>query len=99
MVTLILLFIFVAPHVIDFHDRPIERTLPPSQVLVKSDGHNGLMYQIDLTTLSSFKSAGNLKSEFLAAVRPISGDVTMDRYQPVTAPNGKIIAYRVWAHR
>ena len=100
MVTLILLFIFVSPRFIDFHDRPVERTLPPSQVLVKSDGHNGLMYQVDVATLASFQDAGDLESEMRAAVRPISGDVTIDKYQPVKGPDGKkIIAYRVWAHR
>ena len=99
MVTLILLFIFVAPHVIDFHDRPIERTLPPSQVLVTSDGHNGLTYQIDLETLAAFPNAGDLKSEFQAVIVPISGDVAISRYQPVRGADGKVIAYRVWAHR
>jgi hypothetical protein len=99
MVSLILLFIFVSPRFIDFHDRPVERTLPLSQVMVKSDGHNGLMYQIDVATLSSFHQAGDLKSEFRAAVTPISGAVTIDRYQPVKDAGGKIIAYRVWAHR
>ncbi len=99
MVTLILLFIFVSPHFIDFHDRPVERTLPPSQVMVKSDGHNGLTYQIDVATLASFQDAGDLKSEIRAAVTPISGDVTIDSYQPVKGADGKIIAYRVCAHR
>lgn len=99
MVTLILVFIFVSPRFIDFHDRAIERTLPPSQVLVKSDGHHGLQYQIDVTTLASFKNAGDLKSEFQAVVAPISGDVSIDRYQPVKSADGKVIAYRVWAHR
>ncbi|MGO8719126.1 MAG: hypothetical protein ACLQMO_07895 [Acidobacteriaceae bacterium] len=99
MVTLILLFIFVSPRFINFHDRPVERTLPPSQVLVKTDGRNGLMFQIDVATLSSFQDTGDLKSEMRAAVAPISGEVTIDRYQPVKGADGKIIAYRVWAHR
>jgi hypothetical protein len=99
MVTLILLFIFVSPRLIDFHDRPVERTLPPSQVLVKTDGQNGLTYQIDVATLSSFKDAGDLKSEIQAAITPISGNVTIDRYEPVRGVDGKTIAYRVWAHR
>jgi hypothetical protein len=31
---------------------------------------------------------------------PISGYITIDRYQPVMAPDSKkIVAYRVWAHR
>ncbi|MHB1936815.1 MAG: hypothetical protein ACYCOR_09525 [Acidobacteriaceae bacterium] len=99
MVTLILLFIFVSPRFINFRDRPVERTLPPSQVMVKSDGHGGLTYQIDVATLSSFQDAGDLTSEMRAAVAPISGDVTIDRYEPVKSADGKTIAYRVWAHR
>lgn len=99
MVTLILLFIFLSPRVINFNDKPVVRTLPPSQVLVKSDGHNGLMYQIDAATLASFHNAGDLQSELRTVIVPISGDVTIDRYEPVRASGGQIIAYRVWAHR
>lgn len=98
MVSLILLFIFVSPHLINYHDRPVERTLPPSQVLVKSDGHDGLMYQIDAATLEKFQQAGDVKQQLWTVIAPISGNVTIDRYQPVQ-DHGKIIAYRVWAHR
>jgi hypothetical protein len=99
MVTLILLFIFVSPRFINFRDRPVERTLPPSQVLVKTDGQNGLTYQIDAATLSSFKYAGDLDNEIRAVITPISGNVTIDRYEAVPGADGKTIAYRVWAHR
>ena len=98
MVSLILLFIFVSPHLINYHDRPVERTLPPSQVLVKSDGHDGLMYQIDAATLEKFQQSGDIKLQLWTVISPISGNVTIDRYQPVQ-DHGKIIAYRVWAHR
>ncbi|MFZ0518907.1 MAG: hypothetical protein WAM20_17790 [Acidobacteriaceae bacterium] len=99
MVTLILLFVFVSPRFINFHDRPVQRTLPPSQVLVKTDGQNGLTYQIDVATLSSFKYAGDLSQEIQAAITPISGNVTIDRYEAVQGADGKTVAYRVWAHR
>lgn len=99
MVSLILLFIFVSPHLINYHDRPVERTLPPSQVLVKSDGHDGLMYQIDAATLEKFQQDGDVKVQLKTVIVPISGYVTIDRYQPVQDHGGKIIAYRVWAHR
>lgn len=99
MVTLILLFIFVSPRFIDFHDRPVERTLPASEVLVKTDGQNGLTYQIDVATLSSFRYAGDLSQEIQAAIAPISGNVTIERYEAVQGADGKTIAYRVWAHR
>ena len=99
MVTLILLFIFVSPHFINFKDKPVVRTLPPSQVLVKSDGRNGLTYQIDAATLASFNDGGDLGSQLRNVIQPISGDVAIDRYQPVKSPGGQVIAYRVWAHR
>src|ERR1039457_3094675 len=51
MVTLILLFLFVSPHFIDFKDRPVETVaLQSSEVLVKeagqSDGNPRFLYQI-----------------------------------------------------
>lgn len=100
MVTLILLFIFVSPHVIPYHDRPVERTLPPSQVLVKNDGHARLMYQVDAATLDAMPEKDDLQAKLRSVIAPISGDVTIDRCEPVKGPDGKkIIAYRVWAHR
>ncbi len=99
MVTLILLFIFLSPRVINYHDKPVERMLPPSQVVVKNDGHNELMYQIDAATLAAFHD-NDVKLELRSVIVPISGYVTIDRYEPVMAPDGKkIVAYRVWAHR
>lgn len=99
MVTLILLFIFVSPHIINFKDKPVERIVPPSQVLVQSDGHSGLSYQIDAATLASFRDGGDLKSQLQNVIQPISGDVVVVRYQAIKSPSGKIIAYQVWAHR
>lgn len=100
MVTLILLFVFLSPLGINYRDQPVERTLPPSQVLVKSDGHHGLMFQIDAKSLAPFKSDGELEQEFQTVVAPISGEVVIDRFQPITDPDSKkIIAYHVWAHR
>ena len=100
MVTLILVFIFLSPHVLNFRDRPVERALPPNQVLVKNDGHNGLMYRVDSATLAALHDDNDLELKLRSVIVPISGDITIDRYQPVRDPNGKkIIAYRVWAHR
>jgi hypothetical protein len=100
MVSLILLFIFVSPHVINYHDRPVERTLPPSQLLVNSDGRNGLTYQIDAATLASLHDGASLTGELQTVIAPVSGYVTIDKVEPVVDPNSrKIVAYRVWAHR
>ena len=99
MVTLILAFIFLSPRVINYHDRPAGRPLPPSQVLVGTDGHNNLTYRVDAATLASFHD-NDVKQDLRAVIAPISGYVTIDRYEAVTNQGGKkIVAYRVWAHR
>lgn len=99
MVTLILLFIFVSPHIINFKDKPVVRTLPASEVLVKSDGRNGLTFRIDAATVKAFHGSGPVKMQLRSIIEPISGDVAIDRYKPITTAGGKIIAYQVWAHK
>ena len=47
MVTLILLFIFVTPHFINYKDKPAERLPRPKSVLVMPDGNNGLIFRVD----------------------------------------------------
>ncbi len=47
MVTLILLFIFVTPHFINYKDKPAERLPRPNSVLVMPDGDNGLIFRVD----------------------------------------------------
>jgi hypothetical protein len=99
MVTLILLFIFLSPLGINYHDRPVGRDLPPSQMLVKSDGHNGLMFRIDRGSLP-VQSKNNLEQELKAAIEPVSGEVKIDRFEAVMGADDKtVIAYRVWAHK
>ena len=44
MVTLILLFIFVTPRFINYHDRPKYQL--PSQIMVENDGSGELIYQV-----------------------------------------------------
>ena len=107
MVTLILLFLFVSPHVIDFKDRPVETVaLQSSEVLVReagqSDGNARFMYQIR-ADMPGGPQAGQTEEERSAAilrvVEPISGEVTIERYEPVLDERGKVIAYNAWVVR
>ncbi|HEX4022850.1 MAG TPA: hypothetical protein VHX63_17015 [Acidobacteriaceae bacterium] len=99
MVTLILVFIFVSPRVIDYKDKPVARILPASGVLVKSDGQYSLIYQIDADTLSPNLDDKALRKELKAVIAPISGGVNIDHYVPMRGANGNIVAYRVWVRR
>ena len=102
MVTLILLFIFVTPRFINFHDRP--KFQLPSHIMVENDGAGELVYQVRAQDVeSSLPKNGDPDSRTRRALRrliePIAGDVLIERYEPLTTANGQIDSYRVWAHR
>ncbi len=42
---------------------------------------------------------GPLDAQLQQNVESISGPVVIDRYEAVKEPHGKILVYRVWAHR
>jgi hypothetical protein len=104
MVTLILIFMFVSPWVINFNDRPVETVaLHASEVLVKEagteDGSSRFIYQIRADEIGDAKTDAQLKAAILRAVEPISGEVTLQRYEPVRDAQGRIIAYDAWVLR
>jgi hypothetical protein len=98
MVTLILTFIFVSPHFIDFNDKPVtEVPLQHSQVLVKEQGSQGtdarFVYEIRVDDLHGATSKADIGAAILAVVEPIAGDVKLDGYVPVKDTKGRIVAY------
>ena len=52
MVTLILIFVFFSPRVINFNDKPVLRNPHPSDVVVTADAQGGLLYQISASTIT-----------------------------------------------
>ena len=108
MVSAILIFLFVTPHFIDFKDRPVETlALHSSEVLVKEAGSVGqrprFLYQIREDELSKAMPASptdaDLRGAILRVVEPISGEVTLERYEPVKDASGHTIAYNAWLLR
>ncbi len=104
MVTLILLFIFLSPRVINYRDRPVYQL--PSQILVDNDGHGGLVYQVRKADVDQGLARVTGKTDELRMQRalrhliePIAGDVIIERYEPLPSGDGSVSAYRVWAHR
>jgi hypothetical protein len=96
MVTLILLFIFVTPHLWNYGDRPSPRGTAPAEVLVKTESPDHFVYQINA---SQIHGSEDLQTALLRNVEAISGDVVLDRYETERDSSGKIAAYKVWAHR
>ena len=108
MVTLILLFLFVSPRFIDYKDKPVETVaLQSSEVLVKTTGVNtennneggSFVYQIRAEDLTGATTETDRRAAILRLIEPISGEVTLERYEPVRDAQGKIIAYNAWVVR
>ncbi len=104
MVTLILLFLFVAPRLIDFKDKPVETVaFHPSEVLVRSVGNsNGssrFRYQVRAEDMGRVSTDGERRAAMLRVIEPISGEVTLEKYDEVKDASGKVIAYDAWVIR
>ena len=52
MVTVILVFIFVAPRYINFKDQPAEHLLHPTGITITMEGNN-LLYQMDASAVDA----------------------------------------------
>jgi hypothetical protein len=96
MVTAILLFLFVSPRFIDFKDRP-KVAVHSSEVLVKEDGISGgrsrFIYQIRADDMGRVTNDDERRAAILQLVEPISGEVTLVRYDEVKDASGRVVAY------
>ena len=104
MVTLILLFLFLAPRVIDFKDRPVETVaLHASEVLVREagtkNGSSRFMYQVRADDMGGAKTEDEKRAALLRVIEPVSGEVTLERYDEVKDAAGRVIAYNAWVLR
>jgi hypothetical protein len=98
MVTLILVFVFLAPYGVNFKDKPVERTPHQTGVVVSPDGQNGFLYQIDASAVSG-KDDATIREDLVRIIEPISGEVDIAGYEPVRDASGKVTAYRVRVSR
>jgi hypothetical protein len=98
MVTLILIFIFFSPRVINFKDKPISRDPHPTEVVVTSDAEGRLIYQVPASAVSAGDD-GAMREQLLRILEPISGAVSIVSYETVLDRRGKVQGYRVVAKR
>jgi hypothetical protein len=98
MVTAILLFLFLSPRFIDYKDRPVETVaLHSSEVLVKEAGMYGdrarFIYQVRADDMGNANTDQAKRAAMLRVIEPISGEVTLVRYEEVKDAAGRVIAY------
>jgi len=98
MVTVILLFIFLAPRFIDFKDQPAEHVAHQNSIVVMPDGGRGMVYQVDASAVDA-QDEGMVRQNFARVLRPITGPVHVDRVEAVRDRTGHIVAYRGWVRR
>ncbi len=98
MVTLILIFVFLSPRVINFNDRPAEHNPHSSGVLVYPDGKGEFIYQVEASAVNGSDDEA-IRAALLRVIEPISGSVSISRYEAVRDNRGRVIAYKVWVQR
>jgi len=103
LVTLILAFIFITPHLWNYGDRPSNAAGPPHPIQVIGDGGRGLIITVqasdvnlDLRTRDSDLA---VKKALHKAIEPVTGDaVSVQRWETVQDAQGDW-AWKVWARR
>lgn len=98
MVTLILLFVFLSPHVINFKDKPTEHNPSPTGVLVTPNSAGGFIYQIDGSAVHA-TGDGPIRAELMKIIEPISGGISIKNYDVIRDSSGRVVQYRVWVDK
>jgi hypothetical protein len=97
MVTLILLFVFFSPRLINFNDKPIDHNPHRTGVLILPDGQGGLIYQVEASAVDG--NDDSTRGELLRIIEPISGEVAITKVEPVRDRSGHVLSYKVWVER
>lgn len=98
MVTLILIFVFFSPRLINFNDHPVERNPHSTGVLVYPDGRGEFIYQVEAKAVATSDDAA-VRVALLRVIEPIAGGVNISRYETVQDEKGRVTAYKVWVQR
>jgi hypothetical protein len=102
MVTLILAFIFISPWIFNFGDKAPRNQHDAGAISVIGDGEFGMIITVPAQNVKVDLNAGErtVRHALHDALQPVTGDdVSIDRWQTVSGPDGQPAAWKVWAHR
>ncbi|HEY4842489.1 MAG TPA: hypothetical protein VIH78_11010 [Terriglobales bacterium] len=94
MVTLILLFIFVSPHFINFKDKPVERNPHLTGVVVIPGDKGGFIYQIQASAVNP-STGEDIRRQLEQIIEPISGAVSITNVETIKDAKGHALSYKV----
>ena len=98
MVTLILLFVFVSPYFINYKDKPVEHNPHLTGVVVIPGEKGGFIYQIQASAVNA-TPGGDIRRQLEQIIEPISGAVSITRYETVKDSSGHLLSYKVWVEK
>jgi len=101
MVTLILLFVFIAPHLWDFGAKPSPISVFSHPIQVSGYGSHGLVITVAAVDVNVPPRASDreVKEALRHAIEPVTGDaVFVERWKTITDAHGNQ-EWQVWAHR
>ena len=98
MVTLILIFVFFSPRVINFNDKPALRRSASQRCGGHADAQGGLLYQISAAAITPGDDQ-SVRDQLLRIIEPISGEVSIVKYDGVADGKGHVQGYRVLVKR
>lgn len=98
MVTLILLFVFFSPRFIHFNDTPVERNPHSTGVVVYGDTDGSLVYEVNSKAVQPGDDAA-IRAQLHRVIEPISGEISISKYEAVKDKKGKVLSYKVWVTR
>ena len=94
MVTLILIFVFVSPHFINFKDKPVERNPHLTGVVVIPGDKGGFIYQIQASAVNP-STGEDIRRQLEQIIEPISGAVSITNVETIKDAKGHALSYKV----
>jgi hypothetical protein len=101
MVTLILLFIFITPHLWDYGDKPSRAAGLPHPIQVAGDGGRGMIVTVSASDVSVPSAASDFETRRILrkAIEPVTGDaVSVTRWETAQDAQGNTV-WKIWARR
>jgi hypothetical protein len=101
MVTLILLFIFVTPHLWNYGEKASRFSGPSHPIQIIGDGERGLVISVQDADANVPFGAPDpvVKKALRKAIEPVTGDaVSVKHWETFTDAQGNLV-WKVWAHR
>jgi hypothetical protein len=101
LVTLILLFIFVTPHLWNYGDTPSREVAPSHPMQVVGDGGRGIIVMVNADDLSvpANETDSEVRKQLRKAIEPVTGDaVSVTKWETAIDSQGNRV-WKIWARR